>query len=34
MMRRFSGILVAAVTCVAVGIAVAQQSIPLALKPL
>ena len=28
MMRRFSGILVAAVTCVAGGIAVAQQSIP------
>ena len=28
MMRRFSGILVAAVSCVAVGIAVAQQSIP------
>jgi hypothetical protein len=28
MMRRFSGILVATVTCVAVGIAVAQQSIP------
>jgi uncharacterized protein YjdB len=28
MMRRFSGILVAAVTCVVVGTAVAQQSIP------
>ena len=28
MLRRFSGILVAVVTCVAVGIAVAQQSIP------
>ena len=28
MLRRFSGILVAAVTCVAVGIAVAQQSVP------
>jgi uncharacterized protein YjdB len=28
MLRRFRGILVAAVTCVAVGIAVAQQSIP------
>lgn len=28
MLRRFSGILVATVTCVAVGIAAAQQSIP------
>ena len=28
MMRRFFGILIGAVTCVAVGIAVAQQSIP------
>ena len=28
MLRRFSGFLVAAVTCVSVGIAVAQQSIP------
>src|SRR4029453_7737303 len=28
MVRRFSGLLVAAVTCVSVGIAVAQQSIP------
>ena len=28
MLRRFSGLLVAAVTCVSVGIAVAQQSIP------
>jgi Protein of unknown function (DUF1344) len=33
MMRRFFGILIAAVTCVAVGIAVAQQSIPPGSQP-